>query len=641
MTIHGSGSLIATQRLQVMEARRTAELAKPCRVTKINKGISRLFDTADLPSASLNTSSNRDQLRAEVVTDRTGFSEGQTSTDTMLFRSQPPCFPGNLRTWFRCLQPSCTSTEEGNDKFNQSQPHLTESSDFIEVTESADDRSKKTPNSLLNSREATYTHFKVSNKTSESFENKSDADIVQSIQLVHHSFWATGRSRSTLNSDQTIGNTAGPTLNTKSETDFNYIETSTSKEKDSLIHSYLNYNQVTASALMGYDNDIDLLLFTFTCQGRCGEKISFPCSGSATCYLYDTCCDNMAQDCPHILNEGRARFNHIRTADITCSKYSIYIIETCPRSANENDGQKDIDTANMMGNVLGKKNTSLGLKKRSSVLLPWSTVKCPIQNEKSLALISDRGNSESDSRTLCSLFCHHSSFMVRSDGICKADHEALLAIADDGLAPLCPAAITGMDQFVACSLKKELESLSTADFSAPSVSSVFDSRLKRNLYVVKLCMALPKRSTYIFSISEKDTIPNIVLVARLAKAFKDYRISRSLCSEKKKSTENSDLTVIRSSTLAVYASRLRLELAQDMEAIRGPTVDDQNSSTTVCVAPLTMIDYIDGLTMDCMDDHLYERDSTWLSEFRSSPCFRHLESPDGNEATTVMDSHGG
>ncbi|GFO48842.1 hypothetical protein PoB_007534700 [Plakobranchus ocellatus] len=277
----------------------------------------------------------------------------------------------------------------------------------------------------------------------------------------------------------------------------------------------------------------------------------------------------------------------------------------------------------------------------TSVLLPWSTVKCPIQNEKSLELISDRENSESGSRTLFSVACHHNSFLVRSDGICKADHEALLALADDGLAPLCPAAITGMAQFVVCSLKNELESLSTADFSAPSVSIVFDSRLNRNLYVVKLRMALPKISTYIFSISAKDTIPNIVLVARLAKAFKDYRMSRRLCSEKKKSTENSDLTVIRSSTLAVYAYRLRLELARDMEAIRGPTVDDQNSTTTVCIAALTMIDYIDGLPIDCMDDHLYERDSTWLSEFRSSPCFRHLESLGRNEATTVMDSHGG
>ncbi|GFN93535.1 hypothetical protein PoB_002004100 [Plakobranchus ocellatus] len=80
-----------------------------------------------------------------------------------------------------------------------------------------------------------------------------------------------------------------------------------------------------------------------------------------------------------------------------------------------------------------------------------------------------------------------------------------------------------------------------------------------------------------------------------------------------------------------------------MEAIRGPTVDGSNSTTTVCVAPFAMIDYSggDGLVLDCMDDHLYERDSTWIIEFRSSPCFHHLESLGSNETTTLMDSHGG
>ncbi|GFN93534.1 hypothetical protein PoB_002004000 [Plakobranchus ocellatus] len=126
---------------------------------------------------------------------------------------------------------------------------------------------------------------------------------------------------------------------------------------------------------------------------------------------------------------------------------------------------------------------------------------------------------------MCAVTCEHNSFMVRSDGLCKADHEALLALADDGLAPLCPAAVTGLAQIVMCSLKNEVESLSTADFTSSSGSIVFDSSLNRNLYVVKLRIALPKRSTFIFSISKKDTIPNIVLVARLAKAFKEYRMS--------------------------------------------------------------------------------------------------------------------
>ncbi|GFO48841.1 hypothetical protein PoB_007534600 [Plakobranchus ocellatus] len=89
----------------------------------------------------------------------------------------------------------------------------------------------------------------------------------------------------------------------------------------------------------------------------------------------------MAQDCPHILNKGRARFNHIRTADIACSKYSIYIIETCPHSANENEGQKDMDTANMIGKVSGKENTSLELKKKKFLPHNDTTVKTEALND--------------------------------------------------------------------------------------------------------------------------------------------------------------------------------------------------------------------------------------------------------------------
>ncbi|GFN93796.1 hypothetical protein PoB_002030200 [Plakobranchus ocellatus] len=52
----------------------------------------------------------------------------------------------------------------------------------------------------------------------------------------------------------------------------------------------------------------------------------------------------------------------------------------------------------------------------------------------------------------------------------KASHEALLAIADDGLAAQCPEAMAGLAQFLTCGLKWEIETLRNADFSTPSVS---------------------------------------------------------------------------------------------------------------------------------------------------------------------------
>ncbi|GFN93795.1 hypothetical protein PoB_002030100 [Plakobranchus ocellatus] len=55
-------------------------------------------------------------------------------------------------------------------------------------------------------------------------------------------------------------------------------------------------------------------------SGRCGKKISFPCSCSAACVIYGTCCDNMAQDCPHVWEERRSSFNLIRTLDYFATK---------------------------------------------------------------------------------------------------------------------------------------------------------------------------------------------------------------------------------------------------------------------------------------------------------------------------------
>ncbi|GFN75834.1 hypothetical protein PoB_000234000 [Plakobranchus ocellatus] len=69
---------------------------------------------------------------------------------------------------------------------------------------------------------------------------------------------------------------------------------------------------------------------TFTCEGQCGKRISFPCSCSATCVVYGTCCDNMASDCPHVWEEGLSRFDHIRRANVICSEDSIYMISSCP-----------------------------------------------------------------------------------------------------------------------------------------------------------------------------------------------------------------------------------------------------------------------------------------------------------------------
>ncbi|GFO35258.1 hypothetical protein PoB_006176300 [Plakobranchus ocellatus] len=479
----------------------------------------------------------------------------------------------------------------------------------------------------------------------------------------------------------------------------NYTEIPTSNQKVSLAESSLSFDQI-----------IPPTITTFTCKGRCGKKISFPCSCSATCVIYGTCCDNMAQDCPHIWEEGLTRFDLIHTSDFICDQNLIYTIVSCPKEKKEivqrnemlletsnkqmsreeteslkiqNQLFSNIDTIEQKQHLVGDNTTDvIGSEKTrtdsittrllaalsaapvtdsetgltfidktiyncnqmpesnalywaillnysltsptiledfvqhqmlnkylpgpdfnkeilknhicmrniqqtcnqiadieeisrtyakkclegsyavifsykpflyyrnifcaycsegrhneytlyfyDSVLLsnsplqvlmtltedtfslkqvnqgfeisrvPWSQAKCPIHAQSSVEQIFNAGKSDQDSEIQCSVTCANPYFTLRSDGMCKAPHGTLLAIADDGLNALCPEAMAGLAQFLMCGLKREIENLKNADFSAPSVSVVFDSSLNRSLYVVRLHFALPEPSNMIFFIS--------------------------------------------------------------------------------------------------------------------------------------------
>ncbi|GFO30791.1 hypothetical protein PoB_005729600 [Plakobranchus ocellatus] len=144
--------------------------------------------------------------------------------------------------------------------------------------------------------------------------------------------------------------------------------------------------------------------------------------------------------------------------------------------------------------------------------VPWSQAKCPIHAHSSVEEVFTAGQSEQDSIIQCSVTCSDPHFTVRSDGMCKAPHEALVAIADDGLAVHCPEAMAGLAQFLACGLKWEIETLRNADFSAPSVSVVLDSSLNRSLYVVRLYFDLPRSSVNIFSNEISDISENVYII---------------------------------------------------------------------------------------------------------------------------------
>ncbi|GFO37701.1 hypothetical protein PoB_006420600 [Plakobranchus ocellatus] len=636
--------------------------------------------------------------------------------------------------------------------------------------------------------------------------------------------------------------------------DVDDIEMSTLMYKLSSNTSEINTDQAAELSVSSEeDDDIDRTLI-FTCQGRCGKTISFPCSCSSTCVVYDTCCVNMTTDCPHDWEEGLSRFDHIRRADFTCSKHSIYMISTCPSQVKTENEWTDTELASMEQSVPQKANLSLmtgnwalssrmrksdspepqtsaesdlksqqsiiqklyealsaapvtdsetgftftnkaiyncnnmpeataltwslrldydfvsptgledfddgkpldeyrpafntrileahlclpdlietcklsealeekdevyvdkcqgsmavvmlfvsefgmqhflyrnrfcaycnaGKLKRyklfgsnavgfrgsqfqvlmslsqkntfnfklsksslitSSIKFPWSQATCSIPEQVASDSLEAAVASEtlvSESRAVCSVACEHPSFTLRSDGHCKAQHAALLAISDDdGLPPLCHSAMKKMAKFFLCGLESEVESLRNADLVLKSVSTVFDSQTYRNLYVVELRMVFPEISDWFFSSARNESVMNVRHLALLAKAFKDYRLFEKLCTQEEDQRQD-NLTIIHTFPWITYLDRISLPYLQSMEELRGQIVDNQNT-TTVCITQVSGFLDIALDTLKCMDDPVYERDALWLSKFRSSPCFSHLEDDEltgRDRATAVMIDDG-
>ncbi|GFO40949.1 hypothetical protein PoB_006745400 [Plakobranchus ocellatus] len=696
------------------------------------------------------------------------------------------------------------------------------------------------------------SQYKISNNTSEQFEEDTNkASATKPITILSSSL-AKPRPPGMFREWDVPFDLEKSIDNIVTGNTFNATETSLSNQKDYLDARTFSFGQVTQPSLMGDENELSLPL-TFTCKDLCGKEISFPCSCSPTCVVYDTCCDSMAQDCPHVWNEGLTRFDHIRTANFVCDENSIYTIVSCPKTNKENieqnknktrfrdkqisrdeiegpktqlwifsnvdtttqrkqvirdnsagamesqspkestiskilaaisaapvtdsitgftfinktvyncygmpesnalqwavwlnytyasptsledfvkhqiiskyqpDFNKDIlkahlcnrnikhtckqnadhkesfeayaEKCNQSNNAVllsrlppfvyyrnrfcaycnegrhnkyalyvlnspmllssglrfhllmsltGPNKFSLKLNKLAgdgtrNVKIPWSLATCSVQDPDPLKNDLNAVKSEQENRSLCSATCDDPSFTLRLDGICKAPHEALMAIADDGLVPMCPAAMAGLAEFVVCGLKKEIESLKNADFKTPSVSVVFDSSLNTSLYVVHLYMALPVPSKHIFSKAPQDISQNIYSVALLAKSFHHYRNSHPICPQGEKE-RNTESKTIASSSLFQYGRMWSHNLTKSMEKLRGPRLHNQNK-TTVCLTPTNGKDKMDPKRLLCMIDPVHEFDSSLISRFRNSSCFNYfdnLEKKIRNRATTFIENY--
>ena len=255
----------------------------------------------------------------------------------------------------------------------------------------------------------------------------------------------------------------------------------------------------------------------------------------------------------------------------------------------------------------------------STVDLSWNQAQCDNLNLKQSEISRSEGSST------CAVKCS-SHYTMSSDGHCKMSHTGFVAVSDDGLLPLCRIARDGLAKFISCGLQDRLENLKFADFHPPTVSTYFDPRLGKRLYVVKILFDLPSPVDLVFSQTMDESIINIYHMAVLVKSFHKHRLLQDVCSRhNRERIVDSDSQIIHTKNLSGAFNRgynSQVVFQQKMVNMRGPTVDMKNV-TTLCFSH----SFLSGLSepLMCIEDFLYESDRAAMEEYQSSPCFNHLQ----------------
>ena len=250
-----------------------------------------------------------------------------------------------------------------------------------------------------------------------------------------------------------------------------------------------------------------------------------------------------------------------------------------------------------------------------TVDLSWGEANCYNLYMKQSEISTSEGSST------CAVKCS-SHYTMSSDGHCKRSHTGFVAVSDDGLPPLCRIARDGLAKFISCGLQDRLKNLKFADFHPPTVSTYFDPRLGKRLYVVKILFDLPSPVDLVFSQAMDESIINIHHMAVLVKSFHKHRLLQDVCSRhNRERIVDSDSQIIHTKNLSdVFNGQVGFR--QKMVNIRGPIVDMKNF-TTLCFSHSFPSDLSEPLM--CIEDFLYESDGAAMEEYQSSPCFNHLQ----------------
>ncbi|RUS82179.1 hypothetical protein EGW08_010061 [Elysia chlorotica] len=559
----------------------------------------------------------------------------------------------------------------------------------------------------------------------------------------------------------------------------------------------LSVEEPTTSSPRPHNDDLMDEKLSFTCKGKCGLRISFPCGCSAACVVYGRCCEHMARDCPHVLEEGHSKFRHLLTSQFFCDEDSVLKITSCPlqteepkalpesvlrevsevithhgNTSNETTAEKlhkamwlsapvtekiygftfinksildchithtrfftwelvleykyqtplslddfepllerknkyeprflatpllshlcarkvvrtcknstDSDLGSyfrekchessislvrnsfnvvypvyyanrfcafcnegmhtdlqlhqtnrfyhtvraLLTKVFVSGNNEYSFKGVSSLALQqplsWFVVKCRTSEvSPARGQWSEPVSSVPEEQSVCDVICSGETFTLSHDGMCKARHTSFVALADDGLPPLCDAAFPQLAEFFTCGIKHMLPNQQHVDFHPTTVSVQFDTRANKILYLLKLQIDRPTPE----ATNITEVLNNFPVFAFLSNTFQKFRISEKICSGRDKENNNVESYAKTVSTMPLS----RLHVSEDphipLEWFQDSPESERQNKTTIC-ASLSTLTTDDGripsLHLLCSDNILLDDDVEMITAFNRSGCW--------------------
>ena len=69
-----------------------------------------------------------------------------------------------------------------------------------------------------------------------------------------------------------------------------------------------------------------------SCDQRCGEATTYPCSCDEKCVVYMTCCEDLPKTCPEIYYLALTKFGHLMSSSVRCdTTLAVFVVESCPK----------------------------------------------------------------------------------------------------------------------------------------------------------------------------------------------------------------------------------------------------------------------------------------------------------------------